>query len=431
MKRKHNENIDEDESKLSSLLFNKSKRFVTELSSERKLDSDTHHKPAWIDEDDAQVRIKNVIPKLKNDGLYAEKLKQKYETLIGSPAWAKVKNREESLIESDVVKTVGHLEKTKIAKFDRRLLQVKSNTTITPQRGAITTSLKFHPKISAVMLANSSGVVALHSLDQNAKLHSFKLKGWTISSTHFNSDGSEAYVSSVKHNYCIYDVVKATTKILQLPHTLKKVSLFKLSPDSKVLAVSGGFAEVYIICAKTNELIRVILNNSNVKAMTFSFDSKELYCFNEFGEITVWDLIAQRTVKKFFDNACVTPSRITMSNCGRLLATGTGEGIVNIYETEQLTSSNPVPLKTISHLTTKITNITFNPTTDLLSVSSSFLPNALKAIHIPSYRVFPNFPKKNLQLIETVGFSPNGGYMGISNNKGFVNLFRLAHFKNY
>lgn len=418
--------------RLSSLLFNKTKRITDKLNSNTKFDTVIDRKPAWVDEDDVQFRVNTVIPKVNNDGFYAEKLKQKYETLIGTPSWAKInKVSKASEAGADVVKTVGHLDKGKESKFDKKFLEIKQNTTITPEKSAITTSLKFHPKVSAVMLANTAGIVSLHSLDGNNKLHSFKLKGWTISSTHFSPDGSEAYVSGVRHTYCIYDLIKASTKILQLPHTLKKAVHFKLSPDGKFIAASEGFSEVFILCAKTNELIKNIKNNSNVKAITYSYDSKELYCFNDLGEVTVWDMKTMKSIKKFFDSGCITPSRITMSQCGRLLATGSGEGIVNIYETATINTCNPVPLKAISHLTTKITNVTFNPTTEMLSVSSSFLPNALKAIHIPSYNVFPNFPSKKLQLIETVGFSPNGGYMGISNNKGVVNLFRLGHFKNY
>ncbi|XP_022130626.2 U3 small nucleolar RNA-associated protein 18 homolog [Pieris rapae] len=431
MKRKHNQ-IDADESKLSSLLFNKTKKFTEKLNRNVTSLSEVDREPAWIDDDDRHFKVNTVIPKVKNDALYTEKLKQKYETLIGTPNWAKItdaSNKVES--GSDIVKTVGHIDKEKVSKFDKNILEIKKSTTIIPQKGAITTSLKFHPKVGAVMLANTSGIVSLHSLEGNNKLHSFKLKGWTISSTHFKPDGSEAYISGVRHTYCIYDLVKASTKIVQLPHALKKAVHFKLSPDGKFIAAAEGFSEVFIICADTNEVIKNIKNNSNVKAMTYSHDSRELYCFNELGEVTVWDMTTMKPIKKFFDSGCITPSRISMSHCGRLLATGTAEGIVNIYDTSELTTTNPMPLKTISHLTTKITNITFNPTSEMLSVSSSFFPNALKALHIPSYNVFPNFPKKNLQLIETVGFSPNGGYMGISNNKGIVNLFRLGHFKNY
>ncbi|VVD02893.1 unnamed protein product [Leptidea sinapis] len=434
MKRKHNV-LDTEESKLSSLLFKRSNKFVEQLD-EKKEDENLDQKPAWIDEDDDNFRTNAVIPKVKSDGPYSLKLKQKFETLIGTPQWAKITKVNSGEDDSDILKSVGHLGKRTSTKFERKILEFKGSTKIQPQkakRGLLVPSIEFHPKVSAVLFGGSTGIVSLYSIgEEENKLHGFKLKNWFISSAQFNPDGTVAYISSKnQHNYCMYDIEKAQSILVQFPQVVKRPHIFKLSPDGKYFAATDCFELVFLICAKSRELLRTLKNNTKVQSITFSNDSKHLYCFNEEGVVTVWDLFTFRSVKKFYDNGCVTAARISMSPCGRLLATGTGEGIVNVYETAGITSYNPVPLKTISNLQTKITDLKFNPTSEILSVVSSYYPNAIKLVHIPSYHVFSNFPTQNMDQVETVSFSPNSGYMAISNNKSCVNIFRLKHFKNY
>ncbi|CAG9559911.1 unnamed protein product [Danaus chrysippus] len=438
MKRK-NSRLDEEETRLSKLLFNKTRKF-TENISEVKKDIDIDRKPAWIDDDDEKTPI-NIIPQVKSEGLYVQKLKQKYETLIGTPSWAKVKEKNEDDDKDDeddkLLRTVGHLQKTKTKSLKKDVLEIKKFPKInseTSNEGPFISSVEFHPKMSVVLVGGKAGIVSLFSIggDVNNKLHSFKLKKFNVTTSQFSPDGSEAYIASkLCHNYCVYNLAKAEPILVQLPRIVKAAKIFKLSPDGKFIATSDGFDEIYIICANSKELLRALKHNTNVESVVFSNNSENLYCYGIQGEITVWDLSMFRSIKKFTDNGCINASKIAMSHCGQLLATGSGEGIVNIYDTKNLTTQNPLPLKTIMNLTTKITNLKFNSTTEILSITSSYFPNALKLIHIPSYHVFCNFPKQNLYQVETVSFSPNSGYMGIGNNKGCAYLYRLKHFKNY
>ncbi|CAH2209437.1 U3 small nucleolar RNA-associated protein 18 homolog [Pararge aegeria] len=433
MKRKIS-SLDQEESRVSSLLFNKSNKFTENLSASHKKEIDIDLKPAWVDEDDQQLSA-DIISKVKGDGLYTQKLKQKYEILVGTPSWANIANAETD--NDKLTSTVGHLKKTKSKSLKKGILELQKFPKInseTGNEGPIITTVEFHPKMSVALVGGQSGVVSLFSVggDVNNKLHSFKIKSWKVTAAQFNPEGTEAYIASKTcHNYYVYDLVKAEPKEVQLPRAVKRPITFKLSPNGKFLATCDAFNEIYIICAKSKELLRTLKNNSNVQSLAFSHNSEQLYCYGIHGEVTVWDLSMYRSVNKFIDNGCVTASCIATSSCGQLLATGSGEGIVNVYETQNLTSREPLPLKTISNLTTKITNLTFNSSTEILSVTSSYYPNAVKLIHIPSYHVFSNFPKQSLQQVETVSFSPNSGYMALGNNKGYAYLFRLKHYKNY
>ncbi|XP_049869955.1 U3 small nucleolar RNA-associated protein 18 homolog [Pectinophora gossypiella] len=439
MKRKGS-NLDEEESRLSQLLFNKSKDLVEKLKhNDIKLET-CDKKPAWVDDDDVDFRA-DIIPNTKSKESYSDKLKQKYETLVGTPNWAKLNQKIKTEDEDDeILRSVGHLHKKKKSAFlSKDYLELKTFPKInseTGNEGPIISCVEFHPKMSVALVAGSSGIVSLFSIggDVNDKLHSFKLKHFKVTATNFTPEGSEAFIASkTNHSYCIYNLVKAEPTLVQLPQIVKKPIIFQMSSDGKYIATSAGYDEVYIICTESRELLRTLKHGSNVEAVAFSSNCDQLYSYGIQGEVSIWDLSTFRVVKKYYDHGCVRASCITASPCGRLLATGSGEGIVNVYETSNITTSEPVPIKTISNLTTKITSLRFNATTEILAAASGFYPNAVKLVHIPSYHVFANFPKPsfNLYQVDTVNFSPNSGFMALGNNKGCAYLYRLKYYKNY
>ena len=64
-------------------------------------------------------------------------------------------------------------------------------------------------------------------------------------------------------------------------------------------------------------------------------------------------------------------------------------GTVNLFhingETELL---NDAPFKTLMNLTTSITDLQFNHSSELLAYCSKWQKNAFKLCHIPSYTVY-------------------------------------------
>lgn len=420
------------------MLFNKSKNIVEKLKSAEQHDLNDDTKPAWRDDDDEEF-CANIVPNVTSKASYSATLKQKYENLMGTPNWAKL-NKKQKLGDDDaIIRTVGHLQKTKSTNLRKDLLNIKRFPKInseTGNEGPIISCVEFHPKLSVSLVAGQSGVVSLFSIggDVNNKLHSFKLKKFNVSAAHFTPDGSEVFITSkLSHNYCIYNLVKAEPNMVQLPRIVKKPSVFQLSSNGHYIAATSGYDEVYLIATQSRELVRSLKNNTKTESVAFSHDNKQLYCYGIQGEVTIWDLATFRVVQKFYDNGCVSASCITASRCGRLLATGSGEGIVNVHETSKLTATDPLPLKSISNLRTKITSLQFNSTSEILAMSSGYYPNAVKLVHIPSYHVFSNFPKpsSNLYQVDKVSFSPNSGFMALGNNKGCAFLYRLKHYENY
>ncbi|XP_061710976.1 U3 small nucleolar RNA-associated protein 18 homolog [Cydia pomonella] len=445
IKKTRNNDVDSEEAKLSELLFHKSKNMSEKLKSQDDLNSELDLKPAWVDDDDLNQMASN--PMLKGKAEYADKLKQKFQTMMGTPSWAKIKPKTADEDTDNILNRVGHLESKKRMQtgtgLKPKVLEIRSvqdANVETKNEGPNIYCFEFHPKLSVTMVGGSSGVVSLLSISvqQNKKLHSFELKNWEINIARFTPSGTHAFIASTGpyRQYCYYDLVKAVPEIIDLPNLVEYINNFELSRDGKYIAICGGFDEVLIFSATSRELIRRLKNNSNIVSICFSHTSEQLYCYGTYGEVTMWDLSTFRSYRKFYDQGCVNGSLITSSPCGRLLATGSGEGIVNIYQTSALkesTTYNPEPFHVVSSLCTKITGLQFNASTEIMAIISNVLPSAAKLVHIPSYKIFQNFPtqERDIGLLNGIGFSPNSGYMGVGNDKQRALLYRLKHYKNY
>jgi len=59
--------------------------------------------------------------------------------------------------------------------------------------------------------------------------------------------------------------------------------------------------------------------------------------------------------------------------------------------------------------------------------------NALKLVHLPTMKVFANWPTERTPLgyVQCLEFSPEGGYMAAGNDKGRVLLWKLRAFEDY
>jgi U3 small nucleolar RNA-associated protein 18 len=107
---------------------------------------------------------------------------------------------------------------------------------------------------------------------------------------------------------------------------------------------------------------------------------------------------------------------------------------VNVYDLPGCTSkSNPNPIKSIMNLTTPIHDVLFHPSSLLMAMSSRIKKDSLKMVHVPSKRVFANWPtdKTPLGYVQCLAFSPGGRYLGIGNDKGKALLYKVKHFQHY
>ena len=112
----------------------------------------------------------------------------------------------------------------------------------------------------------------------------------------------------------------------------------------------------------------------------------------------VWDLANRSCVHKFVDEGCISGTAIAVSPSSDYIACGYGEymffkfnffihvcrcgsGVVNVYDGSCLrTAQRPTPLKSLMHLTTGADQTRFNPTSELLAISSKRKKAALRLV---------------------------------------------------
>ena len=81
--------------------------------------------------------------------------------------------------------------------------------------------------------------------------------------------------------------------------------------------------------------------------------------------------------------------KLAASPNGQLLASGSKMGSVNLFHINQETDLlEESPFKTLMNLTTSITDLKFNHSSEMLAICSKWQKNAFRLAHIPSYTVY-------------------------------------------
>ena len=106
-----------------------------------------------------------------------------------------------------------------------------------------------------------------------------------------------------------------------------------------------------------------------------------------------------------------------------------------MYDSHQAFSSPAAseahkPLKSIMNLTTSISRLTFNHSSEILALVSKAKKDSFKVVHLPSLTVFSNWPTSGTPLghVSGVTFSKGSEYVAIGNHKGKVLLYSIGHY---
>lgn len=159
-----------------------------------------------------------------------------------------------------------------------------------------------------------------------------------------------------------------------------------------------------------------------------------IFCRTDGGEMYIWDLNSRVCIHRPIDNGCLSGTSLAVSPNGQFVATGSAQGVVNLYKTKTLLEErNPTPVKVIMNLVTSVTSLRFNHTCEILAVASDKKYNAFRMMHVPSLRVFANFPaqRANIGMPQSIDFSPGSGYLSISNKTGAALLYKLRYYDKY
>jgi len=409
-------------------------------------------KAAWVDKEDNEVLVKDVAANYsKAIGKHGEKetsieqygksLSRKFKSVVGEPAWASLDKNEDADSDdeffretTDLIEKKGRLENLQKGTLQFRKLKDLNYTT--HKEGAVISSTEFHPTSTVGMVAGNNGTVSLFQVDgkENPKIQTVNFQNFPIKTARFSASGNEFIVGSQHHpHFFVYDMMIGKSIKVPVKTTEHNTRQFEISRDGKLIAFVGRFGFIHIISARTKEFLRSFKMNDTCLALTFSPDSSFLYTTGEGGEVYIWDLRSSSCLHKFADSGCLAGTAVAVSQ--HHLATGSSSGVVNVYNVNDINRGGtafPQPDKVILNLTTQIEDLVFNPTGEILAMSSMEKEGAVKLVHFPSTKVFSNFPGNfNLGRANSLSFSPGGGYFSVGNNKGAANLYRVSHYQQY
>lgn len=414
-------------------------------------------KAAWHDEDDDVVQVKDVTAtfqkakgkhgrKETSTDNYALSLRKQFTNLMDRPKWADLAALQNDAEDSDdefFRQTTDTLNAKKSLNLKKGFLdyrKLQDMNYCTHNEGSIIKSAEFHPKNAIGLVAGINGTASLFQIDgkSNAKLKSLHFENFPIQSASFMSDG-RSFIAGSKHfgHFYAYDMVKDQSyKVPWKDVNDKQFSMenFKVNPVNDLIAFRGRFGAIHLFSGRSRSKLFSLQMNDGVKALTWSPSGDFLLSSGIGGQVYIWDVKAQECIHKFVDDGCITGTALAMAPNNRWLATGSNSGVVNVYKRSEVWSqTRPKPEKIVLNLTTSVSDLKFNPSSEILALASDVKDNAVKMLHVPSMTVFANFPSfsSNFHRANCMDFSLNGGYFSLGNNRGVANLYKLKHYGTY
>ncbi|RWS04003.1 U3 small nucleolar RNA-associated protein 18-like protein [Dinothrombium tinctorium] len=401
-------------------------------------------KEAWVDDDD-NIIVKDALRdfskyprKVESDQKYKTYLESKFKEFNETPKWSLQKQETKSESsdsdeEDNLQATVGdHISKS--TKLSKGVLNIKKCTNLNAEKPfkTLVSSVQFHPSSTVALVSSPTGTLNLFQVDgkTNSKIQTVHFQKFAVDRARFTVDGEQIIVGSKSQYgfYYYYDMIAG--KIIRVPFMKDKEQYtlrnFVLSHDGQYLATNGEHGSIHLISGNSKEIVLRFKANGNVLALAFSNDSNKLLSHGSEGKGYVWDVRNNKQcIHRFVDQGTVSGTSITISPNEQYLVTGSDVGVVNIYDYKKaLSTSNPIPIKTLMNLTTEITSQKFNHTSELLAISSSYKSDAIRCVHFPSMNVFSNFPhfEANYKQISEVDISLNSGYLTFGTNREPENL---------
>ncbi|KAJ1523333.1 hypothetical protein ONE63_001204 [Megalurothrips usitatus] len=413
--------------------------------------------PVWMDEDDENIQVKQAF-QMQGRSLhetsasrdeYSTFLKQKYESMMGTPRWAELntdstrKSDTDSDGDDDVMQHSGpYVSKRRSPNLGKGMIETKHLKDLNVDsnaEGPIVSVTEFHPTSTVALVGGLNGAVSIMQVDgrTNTKLQTIQFERFPVKCAHFSTDGTQFLVGSQNHgHFFVYDMMEGRSIKVPISHSSEITNMknFSMSPDGRLIASLGRFGHIHLITAQSKEWLGSLKMNSEVKAIAFNKDGSRLYSTGDGGDVYVWDMHSRSCIHRFTDDGCIVGTSLALSPNEQYLACGSSSGVVNIYEGNSIfTSAAPRPVKIALNLVTEINSLKFNASSEVLAMASMDKENAVRLMHFPSMTVFSNFPhiSENVFRPQCLDFSPHSGFLTLGNNRGRALLYRLKHFGNY
>lgn len=301
---------------------------------------------------------------------------------------------------------------------------------------AVVQSVEFHPNSQMLLTAGFDRTLRLFQVDgkMNQLMQSVFYKDMPIYKAAFSATGNSVIASGRRKYFYVYDIEGGKVDKSQGVYGRQEKSLekFSLSPCGRWIAFLGRDGYIILVSSSTRQWVKNMKMNGNVRAVAWSSDSTYLYSVGGDAEIYQWEISSGKCLHRFMDDGGFKPTCIAVSPNDQFFAVGSRSGIVNIYDRTCLKTRAPKALRAIGNLTTAIHTMRFNHDSQILAIASKARKDQLRLVHLPSLKVFPNWPTKGtpLSYVTCLTFSPRSGYLAIGNDKGKVLLYRLNHYSS-
>ncbi|RKO98172.1 hypothetical protein CXG81DRAFT_9538 [Caulochytrium protostelioides] len=433
---------------------------------------------AWHDDDvlkvslNRQNRTKKLRTSYADDMLsiqeYELRLRRQFHTMsaakMGSTqglGWANVDKRaagklgdatSKLLLSGNKKASTGlaDLERVSIPS-DRVDIQRLRDATISSPHNSIITSVKFHPnpQVPIMMTSGLDKTVKLFHIDakDNPKLSSYRFKDLAPTCTSFAQQGKTAFITGEHRFFYTFNVETETMDICNqlsssnydyMFNNSKGIARHWANPSGSHVAMSANNLNGHLmfVSCRDRTLDYTLKMNGKASQVWFEQDGYTLWSAGHDAFMYQWDLRQRRCVGQWMDEGQQRSMSMAGSNDGRYLAVGSRSGVVNLYNRPALAASalaasdqagKPKPVKTFMQLTTRLDSLCVHPGSQIMAMASRSRLDSLRLVHLPTQTVFSNWPTGStpLHYVQCLDFSPNGGYLGVGNDRGRVLLFRL------
>ncbi|ODV87950.1 hypothetical protein CANARDRAFT_26125 [[Candida] arabinofermentans NRRL YB-2248] len=212
---------------------------------------------------------------------------------------------------------------------------------------------------------------------------------------------------------------------------------FKVSSNGKYVGLIGNSGWINILSPKTGQYVKGFKVEGTLIDIDFSQggvnSNTVLVAVNTAGEVWEFDVENGKVLYKWTDESGLGVTKIKIGGVNnRWISVGNNVGIVNVYDRLKMdgTQQRPKPVGVIENLVTTISSIDFTRDGQVMCIASRDKKDALRLVHLPTCKVFSNWPTSGTPLgkVTAVSFSPNGEMLATGNEAGRVRLWRLNHY---
>ncbi len=222
--------------------------------------------------------------------------------------------------------------------------------------------------------------------------------------------------------------VEKISRLYGHEETQRSFENFKVSPKGSFIGLVGNSGWVNIISSATSLYIQGFKIEGTIVDFDWSANEDFIVAINSTGDIWEFSLKTKKVVKKWRDETGVGITKVRLGGKNdRWCAVGSDSGIVTVYDRLNPTKK---PIGTLDQLVTSISTLEFSSDGQMLCIASRAKKDALRLVHLPSCKVFQNWPTSGTPLgkVTAACFSPNNEMLSVGNEAGKVRLWRLNHY---